>query len=91
VKPDAVKWRDRLQGDVVSQFPAAEPPQLLQQERRGEHCRPGVEGEAVLPEDVGPPARRIEFFQHRDAVAARAQTHGRGETAEAGADDNRMS
>ena len=69
--------------------PAAEPPQLLEQERRGDDGRAGVEGEAVLAVDVGAAAGRVELFQHGDAIAAGAEPDRRRQAAEAAADDDR--
>ena len=85
-----VEGRQGHQLDVVREAPAAERPKLLEQEGRGDDGGAGVEGEAVLPVDARPPARRMEPLQHRHPVAARAEPHRRGEAAEAAADHHGM-
>ena len=90
VEADAIERRQRPQIDVVGHAPAAERPEFLEQERRGDDGRTGIEGEAVLAIDIGAPARRIELFQHRDAIAARPEADRRGKSAKARADHDRM-
>jgi hypothetical protein len=88
VEPDPVERRDRPQLDVVGESAATQLPELLEEERGGDDGRPGVEGEAVLPVDVGPPAGGVELLQDRHPVAAGAQPHSRREPAEAASDDD---
>jgi hypothetical protein len=90
VETDAVERRDRPQLDIVGEPAAAQPPELLEQERGRDDGRPRVEGEAVLPVNVSPAARRVEPLQDGHPVAARTQPHGRGQAAEAAADHDGM-
>ena len=90
LKADPVERRHRHQRHVVGQFASAQLPQFLEQERRGDDGRTGIEGEAVLPVDVSAAAGRIEFFQHGDAIAFRAEPNRRRQSAEAAADHHRM-
>ena len=80
---------DRPQVDVVFHAPAAERPQFLEQERCGNDGRPGVEGEAILPMDIGSAPGRVELFENGDPVAAGAQPDSRSEAAETASDDDR--
>ena len=90
VEADLIEGRQRPQFDVVRHPPPAERPQFLEQKRRGDDRRAGVEGEAVLPNDVGAPAGGVELLEHRDAVAARAEPHRRRQPAESAADHHRV-
>jgi hypothetical protein len=90
VESQAIERRHRPQLDVVGETPPGQRPQLLEQEGRGDHGRPGVEGETVLPVHIGTPTGRVQTLQHGDAVAACAQPHRRGEPAEAAADHDGM-
>ena len=90
LKADPVERRHRHQRHVVGQLASAQLPQFLEQERRGDDGRAGVEGEAVLPVDVGAAAGRIELFQHGDAIALGAEPDRRRQSAEAAADHHRM-
>ena len=90
VEADAVERRHRPQIDVVRKSAAAQRPQFLEQERRGDDGRSGVEGEAVLPVHAGAAARRVELLQHGDAITARAEPDRGGKSAKAGADHDRM-
>ena len=90
VEADAIERRNRSQVDVVGEASAAQAPQLLEQEGRGDHRRPGIEGEAILAVHIGPAARRIELLEHADPVTPRPQPHRRGQPAEAAADDDGM-
>ena len=90
IEADPIERRHRAQVDIVGQRPAAQRPQLLEQERRGDDGRSGVEREAVLAKHVGPPAGGIELLQHGDAIAARTQTNRRRQPAEAAADHDGM-
>ena len=90
IKTDLVERVDAAQVDVVRQVLAAQRPEFLEQVRRGDDGGPGIEGETVLPVDVGAAAWRIELFQQGDAVAARAEPDGRGKAAEAGANHHGM-
>ena len=85
---DAIERADRTQFDIVGQSPPAQFPQLLEQERRGDDGRAGVESEAVLPIDVGAASGRIELLQHRDAISACAKPHRCRQPAETAADDD---
>lgn len=90
VEPDAVIRRHRPQIDVVGHAPAAQGPQLLEQERRGDDGRAGIEGESVLPVHVGTPPRRVEFLEDGHPIAPCAQPDGCCQTAKAAADHDRM-
>ncbi len=90
VETDPVEGRDGAQVHVVGELAAAELPEILEEERRGDDGRARVEGEAVLPVDIGAAAGRIELFQDGDAIAARAKPDGCRETAEAAADHDGM-
>jgi hypothetical protein len=90
-KPDPVERRHRPHVDGVRHALAAQRPQLLEEERRGDHGGPGVEGEPVLLVHVSSPAGGIELVQHGHAVAAGAEAHRRGEPAKAAADHDGMS
>ncbi len=81
IKTNTVKRRYRLQLDVIGETTAAQPPELFEEKRRGNDGRTCVEGEAVLPMDVGTTAGRIELFNYGDAVASRAKANGSGQTA----------
>lgn len=85
---DVVEGRDAPEVDVVLHPAPGERPQLLEQERRRDDRRAGVEGEAVLAERGRAAAGGVELFQHRDAVAPRLQPHRRREPAKAAADDD---
>ena len=80
----------RAQVNVVGQLSTAKGPEFLENERRGDNCRPGVEDKPVVLEHVGAAARLIELFQKRDAIAARAQTRRGSQAAEPGADNHGM-
>ena len=82
VEANFVEGIDRPQVDVVFHATAAERPQFLEQERRGDDGRPGVEGEAVLTMDVGSAPGSVELFENGDAVASGAQSDSRSEAAE---------
>ena len=90
VKAHAVERCHRAQVHIVTQLAATQLPQLLEQKRRGDDRGPGVEGEAILPVDIGPPARGVELLQHGDAVASGTQPHGSGQATEAAADHHGM-
>ncbi len=90
VEADPVERVHRHQRHVVGEAPAGQPPQLLQQEGRGDDGGAGIEREAVLPVHPGAPAGLVEPLQHRDPVAPGAQPHRRREAAEAGADHHRV-
>ncbi len=90
VEADAVEGIHRPQLHVVRHASAAQRPQFLEQIGRGDDGGAGIEGEAVLPEDIGTAAGRIELLHDRHAPAARAEPHRGGETAEAGADHHGM-
>ena len=89
LKANLVEQRNRPKLDVVRHPPAAERPQLLEQERRGDNRRPGVKGEAVLAMHESPPSRGVELFHDRHAIAARAEPHSGRQAAEPAADDHR--
>ena len=78
----------RPQVDVVFHATSAERPQFLEEERRGDDRRPSVESEAVLPMDVGAAPGSVELLENGDPVAAGAQAHRGGQTAESAPDDN---
>ena len=88
VEDDSVKRPHRLEREVVGASSPAHLPKLVEQKRRGDDRRTGVEGVAVLPEDIGAAARSVELLKDGDTVAARAEPHGRGEPAEPRADDD---
>ncbi len=88
MKPDAVERRHGAEVHVVGDVPAAEAPELLEQEGRRHHGGARVEDEPVLPVDVGSTAGGIELLEHGDAVAARAEANRGGEAAEAAANDD---
>ena len=90
VEADAIERVHRLQDDIVRQLLAAELPQLLEQIRRGDDGRAGVESETILAINVAAATRCIELFQHRDAIALRPQTNCCGETTETRADHDGM-
>jgi hypothetical protein len=77
-----------LQADIVGEPAAAQRPQFLEHEGRGDDGRSGIEGEAVLAELRRPSSRFIKLLDHSDAVAARAEPDGSGKAAEAGSDDD---
>lgn len=79
---DPVERVDRHQLDVVLEPLAEEGEQLLEQMRRRDDRRAGVEGEPVLPEDPRPSARLIECLAERDAIAPRAKPQRGGDAAE---------
>ena len=85
---DAVEGVHRPQVDVVAHLATAQRPQLLEQERRRDDGRAGVEREAVLSMDGGAAARGVELLEHRHPIAASAETNGRGQPAEAATDHN---
>ena len=66
---DVVEGRDGLRSMSSCIRRPDERPQFLEQERRGDDRRAGVEGEAVLAELVRAAAGGVELLQHRDAVA----------------------
>ena len=90
VEADLVEGVDRPQVHVIGQAPPGDLPQLLQQVGRGDDGRAGIEGEAVLAEDIGAAARAIQLLQHRHPVAAGAQPHRGGQPTKARADDHGM-
>ena len=90
VEADAVEGVHRPQLHVVRHAAAAQRPQLLEQIGRGDDGGAGIEGEAILPEDIGAAAGGVELLHDRHPPAARAEPHRGGETAEAGADHNGM-
>src|SRR5690606_11473418 len=67
---------------------AAEPPQFLEQKRRGDDGWPGIERKAVLPKHAGPPTRLLQPVDDGDAKAAHAEADGGGEPSESGPDDD---
>ena len=88
VEADAIEGLHRPERNVVGKPLAAEVPKLLEEKRRRDDGRAGVEDEAVLTKDTGATAQRIELLQHRHAVAARTEADGGREPAEAAADDD---
>ena len=90
VEADAVKGHHGHEGDVVGEALAAQAPELLQDEGRGDDGRPSIEGKAILAEDIGPPARGVELLQDRHPIPPRPQAHRRRQAAKAAADDQGM-
>ena len=89
-EPDPIERRHRLQRHVIRHGPTAQPPQFLQQERRGQDRRAGVEGEPVLAEHRRPPTGCIQLLQHGDPVTPSAQPDRRRQAAETRPDHHRM-
>jgi hypothetical protein len=91
VETDRVERIERDQRSISSaEAAAAQRPEFLEHERRGDDGRPGIEGEAVLAELRRPSSGFIKLLENSDAVAARAEPDGSGKPAEAGADDDGM-
>ena len=88
VEADTVERCDGYDIDVVFEPSAGKCPQLFEQEWCRDDGRPGVEREAVLPKDAGASTRLLQSVDHRHAKAACTKTHGRGQPAEARADDD---
>ena len=82
VEADFIERIDGAQIDIVGHFTPAQGPQFFENIRRGDDGRPGVEREAVLAENVSPPAWTVETLNDRHAITARAKPHGSGEPAE---------
>ena len=78
-----------LHGHVIGQTPAAQRPELLEQERQGDDGRPGIEHEAVLPEHRGAAPGLFQLFHDGDPIATRTQADSGSEAAKAAADDYR--
>ena len=70
-KANAVERVELFEGDVVSQTPAGQRPQLFKQRWHGDDGRARVKSVAALAVDISAAARRVQFLQHRDAPAAR--------------------
>ena len=90
LEADAVERQHRREDDIVLHAPPAQGPEFLEQERRGDDGRPGIEGEPVLAMHPRPPAGLVQPLQHRDPVAPRPEADGGGESSEAAADHHRM-
>ena len=90
VEMDSIEGRDRMEQNIIRQPPAGKRPEFLQQKRRGDDRRPGIEGETVLSENRGTAAGLRQMFEHGDPVAARAQADRSRKPAKAAADDHRM-
>ena len=90
VEPDAIERRNGHQRDIVGQALAAQGPQLLEEEGRGDDGGPCVEREAIDLVYPRPAARLGKFLEHRDAIAAGAEPYSGGQAAEAAADDQRV-
>ena len=73
---------------AIGQPLAAQRPKLLEQERRGDHRRPGVEGESLLLPVVAAPARLVACLDNRRRDPRRLQPDGERKPAKAGADNN---
>jgi hypothetical protein len=87
-KTDAVERVDRHQLEVLLHLASGEREQLLEQKRRGDDGGPAVEREPGVAIDVGAPAGGVALVDHGDGKSARLQANGRGQPAEAGADDH---
>ena len=84
--------KERLHGaqiDIVGKAPAAQRPQLFEEEGGGDNGRTGIEGEPVLAEHVGAPARGVEFFDNGNPIPLHRQANRGGQTAQSTADDQR--
>jgi hypothetical protein len=90
METNPVKGTQRAQVNIVLEAPVAEPPQVLEHERRGNDGRTRIEREAVLAKHIGPAARRIQLLEHAHSIAACAQSNGGRQAAEAAANDNRV-
>ena len=88
VEADQVKRVDGTQVDVVGERAPAYLPQLLEQERRGDHRRPRVERETVLAEHTGSAAGLVMALHDVHVVSACHEPNSRGQAAEACSDDN---
>jgi hypothetical protein len=87
---DPVERRDGPEVDVVGELAARERPKILEELRCGDDGGAPVEGEAVLPVDVGAPPGCVELLHDRDAVAARPEPYGGRETPKAAPDHDRV-
>ena len=81
-----VERRDGHQLDIVRQLAPAERPQFLETRRVGDDRRPGVEGEALVLEDIGAAAGLVALLDQRRLHARRLQPDGERQSAEPAAD-----
>jgi hypothetical protein len=86
VETDRVEGIERDQRDIVGELAAAQRPQFLEDEGRGDDGRSGIEGETVLAELRRPAAGLFKLFENGDTVSARAEPDGGGKAAETGSD-----
>ena len=87
VPSDSVEGFAGYDLDVVGGFFACEGEEFIEEEGSGEDGGASVVGESFVAEDGGAPAGLFEGFEESDVVAAGLEADGRGETAEARADD----
>ena len=83
---DLVERVQRAQVHVRVEVAPAGGPEVPQRLRHRDDGGPEVEPMPLAVERRAPPAGRVEPVQHGDGVAHRAQPHGGGEAADAGAD-----
>ena len=81
-----VERRDRHQLDIVRQLAPAQRPQLLEARWIGDDGRPGIEDEALVFENIRPPAGLVALFDQRRRNSRRLEADGEGQPAEPAAD-----
>jgi hypothetical protein len=89
IEADAVEGRQGTELDIIFEAAAAQIPQVLEQEGRGDDGWPAVEGMAGFNPDGGSPSQRVQFFEQGDTVSSGAQANGGGESAETTANHDR--
>ena len=86
---DFVKRIHRSKIDVVAHPATGQAPKLFKQERRRHDGWARIESEPSHPVNAGTTAGRVEAFNHRHIIAARAQTDRRRQPPEPRANNHR--